>query len=143
MIEKEQQYGILRTMTIVIGLILLAKLFMIQVINPSYKLRARNNVVKMRTEFPSRGLIFDRNGKVIVYNDPVYDIMVTAKQLKDIDTVKLCQLLELTQADFEERMGKVIEAKSPRKPVIFLRNITPVKFAKFHEHLYEFKGFSS
>lgn len=142
MIEKEQQYGILRTMTIVIGLILLAKLFMIQVINPSYKLRARNNVVKMRTEFPSRGLIFDRNGKVIVYNDPVYDIMVTAKQLKDIDTVKLCQLLELTQADFEERMEKVIEAKSPRKPVIFLRNITPVKFAKFHEHLYEFKGFS-
>ncbi len=140
--EKQSQHGLLRTMTIVIGFILLSKLFMIQVVNPSYKLKARNNVVKKKTEYPSRGLIYDRNGKVIVYNDPVYDVLVTKKQVKNIDTLELCNLLEITYDDFIVRMDRVKEANSPRKPVIFIRNITPTKFAKFHEHLYAFKGFS-
>ncbi len=142
MITQEKEYGILRYIVIVIGIILLAKLFMIQVVNPSYKMKARNNVVKMRTDFPSRGLIFDRNGKIIVYNDPVYDVYVTTKKLQNLDTSKLCELLEITPLDFQERMDDVIAAMSPRKPVAFVKNITTTKFAKFQEHLHEFSGFT-
>lgn len=139
---NDQQSGILKYIAIAVGVIMLGKLFLIQVVNGSYKMKARNNVVKKRVELPSRGLIYDRKGKVIVYNDPVYDIMVTKRYVKDIDTTLLCDLLDITYEDFIVRMDKVIAARSPRKPVAFLRNITPAKFAKFHEHLYAFKGFS-
>jgi penicillin-binding protein 2 len=142
MYKEQNEYGILRYLVIIIGSILLAKLFMIQVINPSYKLKARNNVVNVRTEIPSRGLIYDRKGKTIVYNDPVYDVYVTIKQLEDFDTLKLCSLLEITPEDFQKRMDEVVAAMSPRKPVAFVKNITTTKFAKFQEHLHEYNGFT-
>jgi penicillin-binding protein 2 len=128
-------------MAIVIGSILLMKLFFLQVVDPSYKLQARNNVVKKKTEYPSRGLIYDRHGKVIVYNDPVYNVMVQYNQLGAIDTADLCELLDISRADYIQHIAEA-KKKSRRKPTEFLRNVPPVIFARFQENLHRFDGFS-
>ena len=137
----ENGYGILRPMVIVIGSILLIKLFFVQVVDPSYKLQARNNVVKMKTEYPSRGLVYDRYGKVIVYNDPVYNIMVQYNRLGDIDTLSLCNLLDISPSEYQERIDRA-KSRGSRRPTEFLRNVPPVIFARFQENLHRFDGFS-
>jgi penicillin-binding protein 2 len=114
---------------------------MLQVTDPTYKLKARNNVVKKKTEYPSRGLMYDRNGKVIVYNDPVYNILVQYNKVGAIDTAVFCDLLDISRDDFMSRMDKAKE-RSPRRQVEFLRNVPPVIFARFQEHLHRFDGFS-
>ncbi|MCP4124557.1 MAG: penicillin-binding protein 2 [Bacteroidetes bacterium] len=138
---EEKGYGILRPMIVVVGAILLIKLFMLQVVDPTYKLRARNNVVKIKTEYPSRGLMYDRNGKVIVYNDPVYNILVQYNKVGSVDTAGFCDLLDISRSDFERRMNKARE-RSPRRQVEFLRNVPPAIFARFQENLHRFEGFS-
>ncbi len=76
---------------LVIILILLGRLFYIQVIDPRYAIYANNNVRREIIHNPARGPILDRNGKVLVQNVPFYDIMVTPKQVKPIDTVEFCK----------------------------------------------------
>jgi penicillin-binding protein 2 len=139
---EDKKYGMLRPMVIVVGVILLTKLFFLQVVDPTYKLKARNNVVKKKTEYPSRGLMYDRNGKVMVYNDPVYNIMVTTNNVKSVDTMALCQLLDVTRDHFDSRMEEA-RSKSPRRPYEFLRNVPPVIFARYQENMHRFEGFSS
>ncbi|HQW23365.1 MAG TPA: penicillin-binding protein 2, partial [Bacteroidia bacterium] len=74
---------------IVVAIIYLMRLFYIQVIDKSYELSANNNVLRLVIDYPSRGLIYDRNGKLLVFNEPVYDLMIIPKQAKDNDTVEL------------------------------------------------------
>lgn len=128
-------------MVIVVGAILLIKLFFLQVIDPSYKLQARNNVVKKKTVYPSRGLILDRNQKVVVYNDPVYNINVLYNETEEIDTMALCSLLDIDRTYLEERLQRA-RLNSPNKTTEFLRNVPPQIFARFQEHLHLFEGFS-
>ena len=75
------------------GLIFLIRLFYIQVIADKYILSANNNVLRYITQYPARGLIYDRFGKLLVYNEAAYDLMVTPKQVKAIDTLALCNLI--------------------------------------------------
>src|SRR5665648_607329 len=87
-----------------IGFIYLIRLFYIQVIDRSYTLSANNNVLRYVTQFPPRGLIYDRNGKLLLYNEAVYDLMVIPRQVKDVDTAEICRLLGITREGFNERM---------------------------------------
>ena len=79
------------------------RLFYIQVIDKSYELSANNNVLRLVIDYPSRGLIYDRNGKLLVFNEPVYDLMIIPKQAKDIDTVELCKLIGISKEDYIEK----------------------------------------
>ena len=89
------------------GLVYIARLFYIQVIDDSYKLSANNNVLRYVTEFPARGIIYDRKGRQMVTNEAAYDLMVVPRQVKGIDTLDLCNILDISKDEFLERMVKV------------------------------------
>jgi penicillin-binding protein 2 len=78
-----------------IGIIFILRLLQIQIFDNSYTLSANNNVLRYVTEYPSRGLIFDRNGKLLVYNEATYDLMVVPRLVKKIDTAGFCNLILL------------------------------------------------
>jgi penicillin-binding protein 2 len=82
---------------VLVALIYLLKLFFIQVISPDYKLYARDNVLRHITRYPARGLIYDRKGELLVFNEATYDLLVIPRQIKKLDTLALRQLLNIDQ----------------------------------------------
>ncbi len=127
---------------IVVVIIYISRLFYLQIVDDQYKLDARNNAFRYRTEYPVRGYIYDRNGKLMVYNEQSYDLLVTPKMAKGCDTVALCKVLEITREDFIRRMKKASQApNSPRKESIFEKQLSPKVYAALQEKLYRFKGF--
>jgi len=125
---------------IAIGIIYLLRLFYIQIIDRSYTLSANNNVLRYVTQFPARGLIYDRHGKLIVFNEAVYDLMVVPKQVKDLDTTELCRLLDIDKEGFIERMKKAREY-SPHLASAFEKQISKEAYGYIEEKLYRFQGF--
>lgn len=125
---------------IAIALIIVARLFYIQVVDDRYLLSANNNVMRKKIIYPARGIILDRNGQVLVQNEPVYDIMVTPREVKDLDTLLLCELLEIDTASFNTRMNKA-NTYSPYRASQFMKQVSSNIYAKFQEHLYKFRGF--
>jgi len=126
-------------------LILLLKAMQLQVFDNKYKTQGENIAVEQITTFPSRGLIYDRNKKLIVYNDALYDLMVTYNQINpEMDTAKFCRLLEIDKATFEKQLNKNWRSGrySKRKPFIFLSKISARKFTQIQESLYAFPGFT-
>lgn len=125
-----------------IGVIYIARLFYIQVIDDSYKLDARNQAFRYNTEFAVRGYIYDRNNKLLVYNEAAYDLMVLPKEIKNLDTNDLCDLLGITKESFIRKMKKAVQApNSPRKQSIFEKQLSPKEYASLQERLYRFPGF--
>jgi len=140
---KTRQYNILLVFGIT-GLILLGRSFQLQVLDNKFKIQADAVAISRQTIYPARGLIFDRNGKLLINNTPVYDLKVVYNQLRpDMDTLKFCKLLGITKASFEERLNKDFRSVRYRKhlPFVFMKKIAPDVFAKFQESLYEFPGF--
>jgi penicillin-binding protein 2 len=124
----------------IVGLIFLARLFYIQVIDESYILSAESNVLRKNTIYPNRGVIFDRNGMLLVYDEAAYDIMVVPRQVKSMDTLEFCQLLDITIDDFRVRLKKAT-SYSRYKPTIFISQISKEDFGYIEEKLYKFPGF--
>ena len=122
------------------AIILLFRLFVIQVVKDSYRLSADNNVLRYVPQYPARGLIYDRNGKLLVYNQAAYDLMVIPSQAIKIDTGVLCNELEITRETFNERM-KAARSYSRRAPSIFLKQISAETYARFQEKIFMFPGF--
>ena len=89
-----------------IGVIFLFRLFYLQVIDDSYKISANRNVLRTIPQFPARGLIYDRNGKLLVDNEATYNLMVVPKDVKNIDTASLCQIIGIDKKTFSSRNGK-------------------------------------
>lgn len=125
---------------LVIGFIFITRLFYIQVIDKSYALSANNNVLRYVTQYPARGLIYDRNGKLLVYNEAVYDLMVLPAQVNEIDTAEFCALLDITIEGFRERLAKA-KKHSRYKPSLFEKQISKETYGYLEEKLYRFKGF--
>jgi penicillin-binding protein 2 len=123
-------------------LIYICRLFYIQIINDKYKKEAEHNALRRQTEYPTRGFIFDRNGKLLVQNDPSYDLMVIPRETKGCDTVSLCEVLQITKEDFLRRMKKASQApNSPRKESIFEKQMSAKTYAILQEKIYRFRGF--
>ncbi len=125
---------------LIIGFIFITRLFYIQVVDKSYALSANNNVLRYMTVYPARGLIYDRNGKLLVYNEAVYDLMVLPAQVKDIDTAEFCRLLEIPIEGFRERLDKA-KKYSRYKPSLFEKQISKETYGYLEEKMYRFKGF--
>jgi penicillin-binding protein 2 len=119
---------------------LLTRLFIIQVVKDTYRLSADNNVLRYVTQYPARGLIYDRNGKLIVYNQAAYDLMVVPAQTSRLDTAEFCGLLGITGETFRERMTAAI-IYSRRAPSVFLKQISDETYARFQEKMFMFPGF--
>lgn len=122
------------------SLILLVRLFSIQVVKDTYRLSADNNVLRYITQYPARGLIYDRNKKLMVYNQAAYDLMVVPAQATKIDTAGLCGLLDITPASYIERMNAAI-IYSRRAPSVFLKQISAESYARLQEKLFLYPGF--
>jgi penicillin-binding protein 2 len=124
-----------------IGLIFVARLFYIQIINKEYKLSAENNVLRNITEYPARGLIYDRNGKLLVYNEATYDLMVIPRQVReDLDTAFLCKLLGVETSVFRKRL-LAARAYSPYLPTIIEEKLPKNVYGMLQEQLISFPGF--
>ena len=139
--RRGNESGILEKAIFIAAVILIVKLFFLQVLTPGYKLKAHDNVVKKVTVYPSRGLVIDRKGKVMVYNDAVYDILVQWNITKNLDTLRLCELLNTDMAFVRKKLDE-IKRTTPNKPTPFIKLLDPQTFARFQEHLFEFPSFS-
>lgn len=138
---SERKYIIIGVFLLV-GLIFITRLFYIQVIDDSYKLDAQNQAFRYLTEFPLRGYIYDRNNRLLVYNEAAYDLMVLPKNVKQIDTADFCDLLGITKESFIKKMTKAVQApNSPRRESIFEKQLSPRDYASLQERLYRFPGF--
>src|SRR5688572_3003764 len=125
-----------------IVLIYLCRLFYIQLIDDQYKLDAQNNALRRITEYPVRGYIFDRNGKLLVYNEPSYDLMIIPRETKGCDTASLCEVLQITKTEYLKRFKKACQApNSPRKESIFEKQMSARTYAALQEKIYRYKGF--
>lgn len=123
-----------------IGIIYLVKLFSLQVISSKYKESATNNVLREIIQYPPRGLIYDRNGELMVINKPAYDLLVTPRELESFDTIAFCTLVEISKEDLVAGIKKAREY-STYKPSILVKQIPPESYAFLNEQLYKFKGF--
>ncbi len=128
---------------ITVAFIYLCRLFYLQIVDDSYFLSAQNNVLQEQTIYPARGLIYDRNGELLVYNDAIYDLSVMPEQIKNLDTLAFCEVLGITKDDFIKKFDKMKKQKgyAPWKPAVFERQITIPTYAAFQEKLYDFQGF--
>lgn len=129
---------------ILASLVLIGKAAQIQLFDDRYERLAQRNTLDQQTIFASRGIVYDRNNEVLVYNKPVYDIDVIYNQLdKNMDTTFLCQLLEIDEETFLKNIQKNWSSQKYHKsiPYTFLSKVKPDIFAKFQEHIFRFPGF--
>lgn len=132
---------VLKIVVLAFSIILLGKLFHLQVFDPSYKDLAQRNVIKKVKTYPTRGLIYDRNGDLLVYNQAVFDIEVVPRQVKQIDTLLLCNLLGISKKYFIDKMQKLSKGINYYSSNEFLKQVSAEKYAAFKENSYQFPGF--
>ena len=132
--------ALLPAVIIITSIILIARIFYLQVIDETLKLKSENNAIKKVFDFPERGYIYDRNGKLLVANQPSYDIMVVPREIKNIDTTEFCSLLHITKADFIKKVEKA-RVYSPMLPSVFLSQLNKAEYAAFQEKERKFEGF--
>jgi penicillin-binding protein 2 len=129
-----------------VGVVFIFRLFMLQVYDPSYKYSAESNTRRKITEYPSRGLIYDRNGKLLVSNQAVYDVMVVPREVVPFDTAEFCQCLGVSREKVDELFLELYEKlKTPQissyKASVFFKQLSAEQYGVFQEKLYKFKGF--
>ncbi len=131
---------LLPSLVILTAVLLLLRIFYLQIIDETLKLKSDNNAIKIKYDYPERGYIYDRNGKLLVANQPSYDIMVTPRELKNIDTLEFCKLLNITKEEYIKAIEKA-KVYSPRLRSIFLPQLNKMEYAAFQEKIRKFPGF--
>ena len=128
---------------IVVAAILLGKLFYIQIIDDKYKINASNNSMVYDIIYPTRGIIYDRNGKIIVSNKVTYDILVTPREVTPFDTLLLASVLETSPEFIRDKMAEYSRNKKKigYQSMVMLKQIKPETYMKFAEIQYNFPGF--
>ncbi|WP_324068153.1 MAG: penicillin-binding protein 2 [Flavobacterium sp.] len=132
--------AVLPAVIIITSILLIVRIFYLQVIDENLKLQSENNAIKKVFDFPERGYIYDRNGKLLVANQPSYDIMVVPREIKDIDTTEFCNLLHITKEFFIKKIEKA-NVYSPILPSVFLSQLNKAEYAAFQEKERKFEGF--
>lgn len=136
----EERSKIIGIIIAVIGVIFLIRLLYIQVIDQQYKAFAENNALRKEIVTPARGMIYDRNGKELIKNQLIYDVMAVPGKVKNLDTIALCNLLEVDINDFKESFHKAKKYSHYRASAI-IRQISQEQYGKLQERLFSFRGF--
>ncbi|WP_447635902.1 penicillin-binding protein 2 [Flavobacterium microcysteis] len=131
---------LLPTLIIVSAIVIVARLFYLQIIDDSFIKKSDNNAIKIKYDYPERGYMFDRNGVLLVANQPSYDVMVIPKDVKDIDVSEFCKLLKITEEEYATKMNKAT-IYSPRLPSVFLPQLNKKEYAGFQEKIRKYQGF--
>jgi len=121
-------------------LIFIIRLFSIQVLDDSFKTSSENNVIRKQTDYPRRGLIYDRNNELIVYNEAAYDLMITPKQATKLDTGLICSLLKIDTLNLMNRIEKA-RKYSMYKASILMKQISVETYTKLQENMFLMPGF--
>lgn len=135
----------IRIIMIAVCVIFVFRLMMLQIFDKTYREAANDNALRYITQYPARGLVYDRNGELLVYNEAVYDLMIVPYQMqKDgtFDTTMFCNLLKINKEDFNARVEKA-KKFSMQSPSIFMKQISKEDYGAFQEKMYKFKGFYS
>ena len=137
---------IIAGLIIVITIIYIVRLFNLQVADETYKKNADSNAFLRKTIYPSRGMIYDRNGKLLVYNQPAYDVMVIPREIHDLDSLDLCATLQISLQQLREKFA---EMRDPRRnpgyssftQQVLIRHLSVEDYGRLQEKLYRFPGF--
>ncbi len=125
---------------ILVCLIYVIRLFSLQVVDSSYKFSADSNTRRTKIIYPARGIIYDRSGEILVYNEAAYDLIINPSQLKEFDTADFCNILSIETAELKKRI-KEARAYSFYKPSVFMKQISSMTYAVLQEKMYKFPGF--
>ncbi|MFH2142377.1 MAG: penicillin-binding protein 2, partial [Bacteroidota bacterium] len=136
----ENRKYVIVAIIILIGLAFIIRLFTFQVLNNKYRESADNNSMRFVTQYPARGLVYDRNNVLLVYNEAAYDLMVIPKQVKSFDTTELASLLHVDKSLIISQLNAA-KKYSYYKPSIFMKQISTEDYANIQEKLYKFLGF--
>jgi penicillin-binding protein 2 len=140
---NEGRKEILQIIFVLIGLIFLIKLFSIQVLDQKYKDLANSNAILPQVEYPARGLIYDRNKKLIAFNNPEFDVEVILQDVKKFDTTRFCEVFHMSTAELRKAFADMKSRKeySRFKPTVFLDQLSTAEYAQVSDHMDEFPGF--
>lgn len=140
---NEGRKEIIQIAFFVVAIIFLTKLFFIQVVDGKYKELAESNAVLEQIDYPVRGLIYDRNGKLIVYNTPEFDLQIIKNEVKTLDTAAFCDVFSMTKEEFLIKFKELRAKKeySAAKPTTFLTQLSNLDFARIQDRIDEFPGF--
>ncbi len=140
---NEGRKEIIQFVFVLVGIVFLVKLFFIQVVDSRYTQLAYHNAIREEVDYPVRGLIKDRNGKLIVYNTPEFDLNIIHKEVKNFDSTRFCEVFSKTPQELRI-LFKELKARreySSVKPTIFLTKLSSLDFAKIQDNIDEFPGF--
>ncbi len=131
---------------VVVVAIYLCKLFDLQILDDKYSEIAVSNARSTKVTHPSRGQIYDRNGNLVVYNEPAYDLVLVPKDVQEFDTTTMCKILQLKRADFELLWKNMSDPKknknySATTPQPLVQNLDSTTYGRLQEILYRFPGF--
>jgi penicillin-binding protein 2 len=143
---NEGRKEIIQVVVVVVAIIFLIKLFSIQVLNDSYKNLASINAIRKEVQYPVRGLIKDRNGKIMVYNSPEFDLLIILKEVKNFDSARFCKVFDMTQEELRGRFKSLLteirnKKASKLQPTPFIRQLSDYDLAKIEDNIDEFTGF--
>lgn len=133
-------------MVIFVVLIYIIRLFNIQILDKRYSRSASSNALYNRTVFPVRGVIYDRDGQILVGNSPSYDVIVTMRNVADLDTLSFCRSLNITREYFDSRMSDIRDIRknpgySSYTRQIFMSQLSVEEISDFRENLFMYNGF--
>ncbi|KRG28009.1 penicillin-binding protein 2 [Salegentibacter mishustinae] len=122
------------------GLIFLARLFYLQIMDDSLAVRSQDNAIEVVYDYPQRGYISDRNGKLMVSNQPSYDVMAIPRNLKPFDTTEFCKILSIEPEELGRRLDKA-KIYSPILPSVIIPQLTKAEYAYLQEKMRKYEGF--
>ncbi|MDR3046213.1 MAG: penicillin-binding protein 2 [Bacteroidales bacterium] len=131
---------IIALVILIIGVVYVVYLFSLQVLDDYYKKSADENALRYITEHPDRGLVYDRNNLLMVYNEPIYDLMIVPNELREFDTADLCRNLEITVEILQQRIERACNY-SKMIPSPFEQQMSKEEIGYLQEKLYKFSGF--
>ncbi len=142
MTHNQNRSTIIRAAIVFLALILIGKLFYLQVISDKYAEKAARLSIRAVIEFPDRGLITDRNGEIIVFNEDAHDLVVHFPfNRKNFPIEDFCRLVNMTEAEVEEKIKIANDSRFNQKG-LFIKNISAQDFARIQEGLFKFPQFS-
>lgn len=126
--------------------IFIVRLFYLQIIDSDYKAWADSNAFLKKTIYPSRGILYDRNDKLLVYNQPSYDVMMIMREVQPFDTLDFCQILGITIEQYRKRITDMKNRRlnpgySSYTPQLFMSQLSAEECGILQEKLYKFPGF--
>ena len=143
----ENRKFVIGGIAVLIVVVFLIRLFTLQLMSDDYKKNADSNAFRKEIQYPSRGLITDRKGRLLVYNEPSYNIMVVMNEQRGVDTLDFCRTIGITPEFYVQRMAEIKDRSrnpgySRHTPQLFMSQIPAEEFSVFREKLFRFNGFS-